>query len=78
VCLKLIAQVYWEMGRKDFPGSELMIAQEPRMCPPQVSHSQCPESAPQMIPPSKSDEEPEKDAPCLPFNWVRGESLNSP
>jgi hypothetical protein len=30
------------MGRKDFPGSELMIAREPRMCPPQVSHSQSP------------------------------------
>jgi hypothetical protein len=29
VCLKLIAQVYCEMGRKDFPGSELMIAWEP-------------------------------------------------
>jgi hypothetical protein len=57
VCLKLIAQVYCEMGRKDFPGSELMITREPRMCPPQVSHSQCPESAPQMIPPSESDEE---------------------
>jgi hypothetical protein len=60
VCLKLIAQVYCEMGRKDFPGSELMIAREPRMCPPQVSHSQCPESAPQMIPSSKFDEEPGK------------------
>jgi hypothetical protein len=57
VCLKRIAQVYYEMGRKDFPGSELMIAREPCMCPPQVSHSQCLESAPQMIPPSESDEE---------------------
>jgi hypothetical protein len=39
VCLKLIAWVYCEMGPKNFPGSELMIAREPRMCPPQVSHS---------------------------------------
>jgi hypothetical protein len=46
VCLKLIAQVYYEMGRKDLLGSELMIAWEPRMCPPQVSHSQSPKSAP--------------------------------
>jgi hypothetical protein len=57
MCLKMIALVYCEMGRQDFPGSELMIAGEPRMCPPQVPHSQCSESAPQMIPPSKSDEE---------------------
>ena len=57
MCLKLITQVYWEMGRKDFLGSELMIAREPRMCPPQVSHSQCLESAPQMIPLLKSEEE---------------------
>ena len=46
VSLKLIAQLYFEMGQKDFPGSDLMIAREPRMCPPQVLHSQCPESAP--------------------------------
>jgi hypothetical protein len=60
VCLKLISQVYWEMGRKDFLVSELIIAREPRMCPPQVPHSQWSESAPQMIPPSESDEEPGK------------------
>jgi hypothetical protein len=60
VCLKLIAQVYCEMGQKDFPGSELMIAREPQMCPPQVSHSQCLESVPQMIPPLESDKEPGK------------------
>jgi len=57
VYLKLIALAYCEMGRKDFPGSDLMIAREPQMCPPQVSHSQCSESAARMIPPSESDEE---------------------
>ena len=46
VCLKLIAQVYCEMGRNDFPRFELMITREPRMCPPQVSHSHCLESVP--------------------------------
>jgi hypothetical protein len=57
MCLKMIALAYCEMGRKGFPGSDLMISQEPRMCPPKVSHSQCLENAPQMIPPSEYDEE---------------------
>jgi hypothetical protein len=48
MCLKLIALVFCEMGRKGFPGSAPMIAREPRMFPPQVSHSQCLENAPQM------------------------------
>jgi hypothetical protein len=60
VCLKLIALAYCEMRRKGFPGSDLMIAREPRMCPPKVSHSQCLENAPKMIPQSESDEEPGK------------------
>jgi hypothetical protein len=29
MCLKLIALAYCEMGWKDFPGSNLMIAREP-------------------------------------------------
>jgi hypothetical protein len=56
VCLKLISLAYCEMGRKDFPGSDLMIAREPQMCPPQVSQPQRLENAPQMISPSESDE----------------------
>jgi hypothetical protein len=60
MCLKMIASAYCEMGRKGFPGSDLMIAREPRMCHPKVSHSQCLENAPKMIPPSESDEEPGK------------------
>jgi hypothetical protein len=56
MCLKLIALAYCEMGRKDFPGSDLMIAREPQMCPPQVSQPQRLENAPQMISPSESDE----------------------
>jgi hypothetical protein len=60
MCLKMIASAYYEMGRKGFPGSDMMIALEPWMCPPKVSRSQCLENTPQMIPPSKSDEEPGK------------------
>jgi hypothetical protein len=56
--LKLSALGYWEMGRKDFPGSDLMITREPQMCPPQLSHPQRLENAPQMISPSESDEKP--------------------
>ena len=55
-CLKMIALAYCEMGWKGFPGSDLMIAREPRMCPPQVSHSLYSKNAPLMIPPSESDE----------------------
>jgi hypothetical protein len=32
--------VYWEMGRKGFPESGLMLALEPQMCPPKVLHVQ--------------------------------------
>jgi hypothetical protein len=49
MCLKKISLSYCEMGRKGFPECDLMIAREPRMCRPQVSHSQCPENASQMI-----------------------------
>jgi hypothetical protein len=59
-CLKLIAPAYCELGQKGFPRSDLMIARESQMCPSQVSHSQCPENAPLMIPPSESDEKPGK------------------
>jgi hypothetical protein len=52
ICLKLISIAYCEMGQKGFPGSNLMIAQEPRMCPPKVSHSQCLKNASLMISPS--------------------------
>jgi hypothetical protein len=40
ICLKTTALVYWEMGRKGFPESGLMLALEPQMCPPKVSHVQ--------------------------------------
>jgi hypothetical protein len=54
--LKLSAMGYCEMGRKDFPGSDLMIAQESKMCPPQVSHPQHLENVPQIISLWESDE----------------------
>ena len=60
VCIKLIALAHCEMGRKDFHGSDLMIAREPQMCPPQVPHSQCPENTSLMIPLSESDKRPRK------------------
>jgi hypothetical protein len=40
ICLKTTALVYWEMGRKGFPESGLMLALEPQMCLPKVSHVQ--------------------------------------
>jgi hypothetical protein len=40
ICLKTTALVYWEMGRKGFSESGLMLALEPQMCPPKVSHVQ--------------------------------------
>jgi hypothetical protein len=60
MCLKLIALAYCEMGQKDFPGSDLMIAQEPQMCPPQVPQPQRLENAPEMISLSEFDEKPGK------------------
>jgi hypothetical protein len=40
ICLKTIALVYWEMDRKGFPESGLMLALEPQMCLPKLSHVQ--------------------------------------
>jgi hypothetical protein len=40
ICLKTTALVYWEMGRKGFPESGLMLSLEPQMCPPKVSNVQ--------------------------------------
>jgi hypothetical protein len=40
ICLKTTALVYWEMGRKGFPESGLMLALKPQMCLPKVSHVQ--------------------------------------
>jgi hypothetical protein len=40
MCLKMTALVYWEMGRKGFPEYGLMLALEPQMYPPKVSHVQ--------------------------------------
>jgi hypothetical protein len=54
-CLKLSTLGSFEMGRKDFPGSDLMISQESQMCPPQLSHPQWLSNAPKMISPSESD-----------------------
>jgi hypothetical protein len=56
--LKLSALGSSEMGRKDFPGSDLMISREPQMCPPQLSHPHWLNNAPKMISPSESDEKP--------------------
>jgi hypothetical protein len=39
-CLKMTTLVYWEMGRKGFLDSVLMLAPEPQMSPPKVSHIQ--------------------------------------
>jgi hypothetical protein len=75
MCLKMIASAYCEMGQKGFPGSDLMIAREPRMCPPKVSHSQCLENAPQMIPLSESDEEPGKRC-ALPSSQLRRRGIS--
>jgi hypothetical protein len=54
--LKLSALGSFEMGQKDFPGSDLMISRESQMCPPQLSHPQWLSNAPKMISPSESDE----------------------
>jgi hypothetical protein len=40
ICLKTIALVYWEMRRKGFPESGLMLALEPQLYPQKVSHVQ--------------------------------------
>jgi hypothetical protein len=40
ICLKTTALVYWEMGRKGFPESGLMLALEPQMCLLKVLHVQ--------------------------------------
>jgi hypothetical protein len=56
--LKLSALGSSEMGRKDFPGSDLMISRESQMCPPQLSHPQWLSNAPKMISPLESDEKP--------------------
>jgi hypothetical protein len=56
--LKLSALGSSEMGRKDFPGSDLMISRESQMCPPQLSHPQWLSNAPKMISPLKSDGKP--------------------
>jgi hypothetical protein len=44
------------MGRKDFPGSNLMITRESQMCPPQLPHPQRLENVSQMISLSEFDE----------------------
>jgi hypothetical protein len=40
ICLKMTALDYWEMGWKGFLESSLMLALEPQMCLPKVSHVQ--------------------------------------
>jgi hypothetical protein len=40
ICLKTTTLVYWEMGGKGFPESSRMLALEPQMCLPKVSHVQ--------------------------------------
>jgi hypothetical protein len=46
ICLKMNALVYWEMGRRGFPESGLMLALEPQMCLPKVSHVEVWEMSP--------------------------------
>jgi hypothetical protein len=60
VCLRLITLAHCEMGRKDFHGSDMMIAREQQMCHPQVSQPQRLENAPHMISPSEYEEKPRK------------------
>jgi hypothetical protein len=72
--LKLSTLCSYEMGRKDFHGSDLMITRESQMCHPQLSHPQWLDNAPKMIYASKSDEKPG----CSPLNWVGRESMDSP
>jgi hypothetical protein len=40
LCLKMTTLVYWEMGQKGIPEYGLMLALEPQMYPPNVSHVQ--------------------------------------
>jgi hypothetical protein len=53
--LKLSALGSFEMGWKDFLGSDLMISQEFQMCPTQLSHPQWLSNAPKMISSLESD-----------------------
>jgi hypothetical protein len=46
------------MGWKGFPGSNLVISQEPSMYHPQLSHPHWLTDAPKMISPQESDEKP--------------------
>jgi hypothetical protein len=48
------------------------------MCPPQVPQPQQLENAPNDFSCRNLMRNREKDAPCLPLNWVRRESLDSP
>jgi hypothetical protein len=72
ICLKTTASVYWEMGRRGFPESSLMLALEPQMCPPKVSHVQVWKMRQNLM------RNQAKDAPCPPLKWVGGKSQNSP
>jgi hypothetical protein len=54
--LKMSALCSYEMGRKDFPGSDLMISRESQMHHPQLSHPRWPRNAPKMISLSESEE----------------------
>jgi hypothetical protein len=54
--LKLSTLGSYEMGRKDFLGSDLMIVRESQMCPPQLSHPQWLRNVSKMISSSESDE----------------------
>jgi hypothetical protein len=47
--LKMSALGSFEMCQKDFPGSDLMMARESQMCPPQLSHLQWLRNVPKMI-----------------------------
>jgi hypothetical protein len=56
--LKLSTQGSSEMGRKDFPGYDLMISRESQMCPSQLPHPQWLSNVPKMISLSESNGKP--------------------
>ena len=78
ICLKMTVLVYWEMGRKSFHEYSLMLALEPQMCPPKVSHVQVWKMHPNSFLHRNMMRNKEKYVPFPPLKWVGGKSWNSP
>jgi hypothetical protein len=57
MCLKMTALLYWEMGRKGFPESDLMLLSGTPNVSAKCFARPSLENSPQLIPPSKSDAE---------------------